>query len=48
MAFTTIINSLEEFLKLPETKPLCEYIDFLSSIVKFSCTGARYQFKLKQ
>ncbi|MGK7886233.1 MAG: Uma2 family endonuclease [Crocosphaera sp.] len=27
MIFTTTANSLEEFLKLPETKPVCEYID---------------------
>ena len=27
MIFTTTANSLEDFLKLPETKPVCEYID---------------------
>ncbi|ACB49383.1 hypothetical protein cce_0031 [Crocosphaera subtropica ATCC 51142] len=27
MTFTKTANSLEEFLKLPETKPVCEYIN---------------------
>ena len=27
MTFTTTANSLEEFLKLPETKPVCQSID---------------------
>ncbi|MDJ0844529.1 Uma2 family endonuclease [Crocosphaera sp.] len=27
MTFITSINSLEEFLKRPETKPVCEYIE---------------------